>query len=159
MECPASRLAARPGLSVDTHAFDLAGKMTVEQVQEAAKLGAFIEFDFRNTLEGGRMDAIRRVGPEFCFLSVALWSRPPMLDRPRGPGRRDRLWARRQRVDALGVAPGAEQAKVGAVNGARGRGLFVSGKRGSGFEVGGRQREVRSLDRNGRDGGHCLAQN
>jgi len=25
--------------------------MTVEQMQEAAKLGAFIELDFRNTLE------------------------------------------------------------------------------------------------------------
>jgi hypothetical protein len=63
---------------IATHAFDLAGKMTVEQMQEAAKLGAFIEFDFRNTLEGGRMDAIRRVGPEFCFLSE-FWTKagPP----------------------------------------------------------------------------------
>lgn len=48
--------------------------MTVEQMQEAAKLGAFIEFDFRNTLEGGRIDAIRRVGPQFCFLSE-FWTK------------------------------------------------------------------------------------
>ena len=63
---------------IATHAFDLAGKMTVEQMQEAAKLGAFIEFDFRNTLEGGRMDAIRTVGPQFCFLSE-FWTKigPP----------------------------------------------------------------------------------
>jgi hypothetical protein len=63
---------------IATHAFDLAGKMTVEQMQEAAKLGAFIEFDFRNTIEGGRMDAIRKVGPEFCFLSE-FWTKagPP----------------------------------------------------------------------------------
>jgi hypothetical protein len=27
-----------------------------------------IEFDFRNTLEGGRVDAIRKVGPQFCML-------------------------------------------------------------------------------------------
>ena len=59
---------------IATHAFDLAGKMTVEQMQEAAKLGAFIEFDFRNTIEGGRMDAIRKVGPQFCFLSE-FWTK------------------------------------------------------------------------------------
>jgi hypothetical protein len=48
--------------------------MTVEQMQEAATLGAFIEFDFRNTLEGGRTDAIRKVGPQFCFLSE-FWTK------------------------------------------------------------------------------------
>jgi len=74
------REAKRQGVPhlIATHAFDLAGKMTVEQMQEAAKLGAFIEFDFRNTLEGGRMDAIRKVGPQFCFLSE-FWTKagPP----------------------------------------------------------------------------------
>lgn len=70
------REAKRQGVQhmIATHAFDLAGKMTVEQMQEAAKLGAFIEFDFRNTLEGGRIDAIRRVGPQFCFLSE-FWTK------------------------------------------------------------------------------------
>jgi hypothetical protein len=70
------REAKRQGVQhmVATHAFDLAGKMTVEQMREAAKLGAFIEFDFRNTLEDGRMDAIRAVGPEFCFLSE-FWTK------------------------------------------------------------------------------------
>jgi hypothetical protein len=70
------REARRQGVQhmIATHAFDLAGKMTVEEMQEAAKLGAFIEFDFRNTLEGGRMDAIRKVGPEFCFLSE-FWTK------------------------------------------------------------------------------------
>jgi len=74
------REAKRQGVQhmIATHAFDLAGKMTIEQMQEAAKLGAFIEFDFRNTLEGGRMDAIRKVGPQFCFLSE-FWTKagPP----------------------------------------------------------------------------------
>jgi hypothetical protein len=74
------REAKRQGVQhmIATHAFDLAGKMTVEQMQEAAKLGAFIEFDFRNTLQGGRMDAIRKVGPQFCFLSE-FWTKagPP----------------------------------------------------------------------------------
>ena len=74
------REAKRQGVQhmIATHAFDLAGKMTVPQMQEAAKLGAFIEFDFRNTLEGGRMDAIRQVGPQFCFLSE-FWTKagPP----------------------------------------------------------------------------------
>src|SRR6267378_6674815 len=70
------REAKRQGVQhmIATHAFDLAGKMTVEQMQEAAKLGAFIEFDYRNTLEGGRTDAIRKVGPQFSFLSE-FWTK------------------------------------------------------------------------------------
>jgi hypothetical protein len=78
------REAKRQGVQhmIATHAFDLAGKMTVEQMKEAAKLGAFIEFDFRNTLEGGRMDAIRAVGPEFCFISE-FWTK---VDAPKEYG-------------------------------------------------------------------------
>jgi Family of unknown function (DUF6282) len=78
------REAKRQGVQhmIATHAFDLAGKMTVEQMQETAKLGAFIEFDFRNTLEGGRMDAIRKVGPQYCFISE-FWTK---LSSPREYG-------------------------------------------------------------------------
>jgi hypothetical protein len=78
------REAKRQGVQhmIATHAFDLAGKMTVEQMKEAAKLGAFIEFDYRNTLEGGRMDAIRAVGPEFCFISE-FWTK---VDAPKEYG-------------------------------------------------------------------------
>ena len=70
------REAKRQGVQhmIATHAFDLAGKMTIEQMQEAAQLGAFIEFDYRNTLEGGRMDAIRKLGPQFSFLSE-FWTK------------------------------------------------------------------------------------
>jgi len=60
-----------------THAFDLTGKMTVEQMQEAAKLGAFIEFDFRNTLDGGRMDAIREVGRNSAPFGILDQGRSP----------------------------------------------------------------------------------
>src|ERR1700730_17992899 len=66
--------AAGVKLLIATHAADLAGKMTVEQMQEAAKLGAYIEFDYRNTLDGGRTDMIRKVGPQFCFLSE-FWTK------------------------------------------------------------------------------------
>jgi hypothetical protein len=66
--------AAGVKLLIATHAADIAGKMTVEQMQEAAKLGAYIEFDYRNTLEGGRTDMIRKVGPEHCFLSE-FWTK------------------------------------------------------------------------------------
>jgi hypothetical protein len=59
---------------IATHAMDLAGKMTLEQMREAAKLGAFIEFDMRNVLEGGRVDAIRKLGPQVCFLTE-FWTR------------------------------------------------------------------------------------
>jgi len=61
--------AAGVKLLIATHAADLSGRMTVAQMQEAAKLGAYIEFDYRNTLDGGRTDMIRKVGPEHCFLS------------------------------------------------------------------------------------------
>ena len=44
----------------------------------AARLGAWIEFDYRNTLEENRTDLIRGVGPEHCFLSE-FWTKnqPP----------------------------------------------------------------------------------
>ena len=65
---------------IATHAMDLAGKMNMDQMLEAAKLGAVIEFDFRNILsEGGRRaDAIRKIGPERCLISE-FWTRvqPP----------------------------------------------------------------------------------
>jgi predicted metal-dependent phosphotriesterase family hydrolase len=82
------REAKRQGVQhmIATHAFDLAGKMTIEQMQEAAKLGAFIEFDFRNTLEGGR--SIRKVGPQFVFLSE-FWTKnsaPKEYGVPEGVG-------------------------------------------------------------------------
>jgi hypothetical protein len=61
---------------IATHAMDLAGKMNMEQMQESAKLGAIIEFDFRNVLdEGGRRaDAIRKIGPEHCLISE-FWTK------------------------------------------------------------------------------------
>ena len=59
---------------IATHAADLTGKMTLEQMKEAAKLGVWIEFDYRNTLEDNRTDLIRGVGPEHCFLSE-FWTK------------------------------------------------------------------------------------
>jgi hypothetical protein len=54
---------------IATHAADAAGKMTLDQMKEAARLGAWIEFDYRNTLEENRTDLIRGVGPEHVFFS------------------------------------------------------------------------------------------
>jgi hypothetical protein len=61
---------------IATHAMDEAGKMNMDQMLESAKLGAIIEFDFRNTLsEGGRRaDAIRKIGPEHCLISE-FWTK------------------------------------------------------------------------------------
>jgi Family of unknown function (DUF6282) len=61
---------------IATHAMDLAGKMTLEQMLKAAELGAIIEFDFRNTLSEGarRVDAIRKIGPERCLISE-FWTK------------------------------------------------------------------------------------
>jgi Family of unknown function (DUF6282) len=98
------REAKRQGVQhmIATHAFDLAGKMTVEQMQEAAKLGAFIEFDFRNTLEGGRMDAIRKVGPQFCFLSE-FWTK---VSAPKEYGGLDGIGAFAEAMRAHGFTNG-----------------------------------------------------
>src|SRR5262249_7926752 len=62
-----------------THAIGGPILMSVGQMQEAAQLGAFIEFVGSNVTTAnadGRLrrfaDAIRRVGPEFCILSSDL---------------------------------------------------------------------------------------
>lgn len=59
---------------IATHAADLTGKMTLDQMKEAARLGVWIEFDYRNTLEENRTESIRGVGPEHCFLSE-FWTK------------------------------------------------------------------------------------
>jgi hypothetical protein len=66
---------------IATHAMDLAGKMNMDQMLEAAKLGAIIEFDFRNLEEEGgvRMDAIRKIGPERCLISEFWTQRSPRV--------------------------------------------------------------------------------
>ena len=75
------REARRAGVKqmVVTHAINPPILMTVPQMQEAAKLGALIEFvgsTLRPADAQGRMDrfadAIRKIGPEFCILSSDL---------------------------------------------------------------------------------------
>jgi predicted metal-dependent phosphotriesterase family hydrolase len=75
------REARRAGVQhmVVTHAINPPIQMTVAQMQEAATLGAFIEFvgsTLRPADAAARMDriadAIRKVGPEFCILSTDL---------------------------------------------------------------------------------------
>ena len=92
----------------------------VEQMQEAAKLGAFIEFDFRNTLEDGRMDAIRKVGPEFCFLSE-FWTKVECAQGVWRARRRRRLCGEdaRPRLHRPGTRPDV-QGEPGESAGARG---------------------------------------
>src|SRR5256712_11052725 len=58
---------------IATHAADLTGKMSLDQMKEAARLGAWIEFDYRNTLEENRTVLIRGVRPELLLLS-AFWT-------------------------------------------------------------------------------------
>lgn len=61
---------------IATHAMDLAGKMNLAQMQEAVKLGAIIEIDYRNAFDDGavRVDAMRKLGPEHCFISE-FWTK------------------------------------------------------------------------------------
>jgi len=66
---------------IATHAMDLAGKMNMDQMLEAAKLGAIVEFDFRNVLDDGavRVDAIRKIGPERCLISEFWTQKSPRV--------------------------------------------------------------------------------
>jgi hypothetical protein len=64
---------------VVTHAMNAPISMTVAQMQEATKLGAFIEFTGSSLTTpdadarmGRFADAIRKIGPEFCILSSDL---------------------------------------------------------------------------------------
>ena len=75
------REARRQGVQriVVTHAMNAPILMDVPQMQEAAKLGAFLEFVGSSPVAAdaadryGRFaDAIRKVGPEFCILSSDL---------------------------------------------------------------------------------------
>ena len=75
------REARRQGVQhmVVTHAMNAPVLMDVPQMQEAAKLGAFIEFvggSLAAPDAGARLDrfadAIRKIGPEFCILSSDL---------------------------------------------------------------------------------------
>jgi len=75
------REARRQGVQhmVVTHAMNPPIQMTIPQMQEAAKLGAFIEFVGSSPVAAdapARYDrfaeAIGRVGPEFCILSTDL---------------------------------------------------------------------------------------
>jgi Family of unknown function (DUF6282) len=64
---------------VVTHAMNAPISMDVSQMQEAARLGAFVEFagsTMANAASAARVDryadAIRKVGPQFCILSSDL---------------------------------------------------------------------------------------
>jgi hypothetical protein len=76
----AKRLGAQR--TVVTHAMNEPVLMSVPQMQEAAKLGAFIEFvggSLTSADAPARMDrfadAIRKIGPDFCILSSDLGQR------------------------------------------------------------------------------------
>jgi microsomal dipeptidase-like Zn-dependent dipeptidase len=64
---------------VVTHAMIAPVKMSIQQMQEAARMGAFIEFVYNATI-GPRheftlhdyAEAIRKIGPEHCILSSDL---------------------------------------------------------------------------------------
>ena len=67
---------------VVTHAMNAPVLMTIPQMQQATKSGAFIEFvggslstpDAKARIDGFA-DAIRKIGPEFCILSSDLGQR------------------------------------------------------------------------------------
>jgi hypothetical protein len=58
---------------IATHPMDFGGKMTLEQMQQAAKTGALLEFDFRTLVEAGGAEVIKTLGVEHCFISE-LWT-------------------------------------------------------------------------------------
>jgi hypothetical protein len=58
---------------VVTHAMDEPVHMSVAQMRAAAKLGAFIEFDYRRALRPEQVEGMRSVGPGLSILSE-FWS-------------------------------------------------------------------------------------
>jgi hypothetical protein len=83
------REAGRQGVKrmIVTHPMDAGVFMTEAQMREAAKLGAFLEFDFRNILtgkieypfptgpiSGGRVEMIRKLGPANVIIDE-FWSK------------------------------------------------------------------------------------
>lgn len=121
------REAKRQGVKhmVVTHAMNDPIRMTVPQMQEAAKLGAFVEFVGGNINDAdgkARMDrfadAIRKIGPEFCILSSDLGQKgnplpadgfAAFLDAMKARGLTDRdidRMARRNPAQLLGLASG-----------------------------------------------------
>lgn len=80
----ARRLGVRHMIA--THAMDIfpgeiVGKMSIEQMRKAAQMGAFIEFDMRNIFhdDGVRADAIKAIGPEYCFISEFWTNNNPRI--------------------------------------------------------------------------------
>ena len=69
---------------IATHPMDLVGKMNMDQLMQAVRYGAFLEFDSRMVLaEGGvEADAMRKIGPEHCFISE-FWTEKIPVDIPR----------------------------------------------------------------------------
>jgi hypothetical protein len=72
---------------------------------------------------------------------------------------RDRGRARREGADALALAPLSEHGEVAPVGNTGALRLLAASVAGGGLDVLGRQREVGSLDREGRKGGHFEASN
>jgi Family of unknown function (DUF6282) len=54
---------------IATHPMDFGGKMTLDQMQQAAQTGALLEFDFRHLVPAGGAEVIRTLGVEHCFIS------------------------------------------------------------------------------------------
>ena len=71
---------------IATHAMELIGKMTVDQIQQAVNLGAIVELDFRHLIESGGIDVIKKMGPEHFFISqfwtYQLWPPSPEPFKP-----------------------------------------------------------------------------
>jgi Family of unknown function (DUF6282) len=84
---------------MDFYPGDKPTKMTIPEMQQAAKLGAFVEFDMRNIFNDGgvRADAIRAIGPESCFISE-FWTR----NNPREYGDPDAMGAFVEKMKAKG---------------------------------------------------------
>ena len=95
-----------------THPMDAGVFMNEAQMMEAAKLGAFLEFDFRNILtgkitsplatspvEGGRVEMIRKLGPQNVIIDE-FWSKGSREPREYGGPVEMAAWAKA--MNALG---------------------------------------------------------
>lgn len=71
---------------IATHAMELVGKMTVEQIEQAVQLGAIVELDFRHLADNGGIEVINKLGAAHFLISqfwtYQLWPPSPEPFKP-----------------------------------------------------------------------------
>jgi hypothetical protein len=92
---------------IATHAMELVGKMSMDQIEQAVALGAIVELDFRHLADTGGIQAIKKMGPEHFFISqfwtYQLWPPSPEPFKPIEYGGLEAVGRFVERMHAAGI--------------------------------------------------------